>query len=46
MHTTLFFSNRTQAVRLPKSISFPDDVKHVEIIAVGRSRIITPVGES
>ncbi|MCD3180038.1 toxin-antitoxin system antitoxin VapB, partial [Salmonella enterica subsp. enterica serovar Enteritidis] len=21
MHTTLFFSNRTQAVRLPKSIS-------------------------
>ncbi|MBJ3052926.1 toxin-antitoxin system antitoxin VapB, partial [Salmonella enterica subsp. enterica serovar Mbandaka] len=46
MHTTLFFSNRTQAVRLPKSISFPEDVKHVEIIAVGRSRIITPVGES
>ncbi|HFY9390755.1 TPA: toxin-antitoxin system antitoxin VapB, partial [Salmonella enterica subsp. enterica serovar Typhimurium] len=26
MHTTLFFSNRTQAVRLPKSISFPEDV--------------------
>lgn len=46
MHTTLFLSNRTQAVRLPKSISFPEDVKHVEIIAVGRSRIITPVGES
>lgn len=44
--TQHFFSNRTQAVRLPKSISFPDDVKHVEIIAVGRSRIITPVGES
>ena len=46
MHTTLFLSNRTQAVRLPKSISFPEDVKHVEIIAVGRSRVITPVGES
>lgn len=44
--TQHFFSNRTCAVRLPKSISFPEDVKHVEIIAVGRSRIITPVGES
>lgn len=46
MNTTLFLSNRTQAVRLPKSISFPEGVKHVEVIAVGRSRIITPVGES
>lgn len=46
MHTTLFLSNRTQAVRLPKSISFPEDVKHVEVIAVGRSRLITPAGES
>ena len=46
MQTTLFLSNRTQAVRLPKSISFPDGIKHVEVIAVGRSRIITPVGES
>ncbi|WP_130835890.1 toxin-antitoxin system antitoxin VapB [[Erwinia] mediterraneensis] len=46
MQTTLFLSNRTQAVRLPKSISFPDGIKNVEIIAVGRSRLITPVGES
>lgn len=46
MHTTLFLSNRTQAVRLPKSISFPEGVKHVEIIVVGRSRLITPAGES
>lgn len=46
MHTTLFLSNRTQAVRLPKSISFPEGVKHVEVIAVGRSRLITPAGES
>ncbi|MDI3438873.1 toxin-antitoxin system antitoxin VapB [Erwinia sp. V90_4] len=46
MYTTLFLSNRTQAVRLPKSISFPAGVKHVEVIAVGRSRLITPAGES
>lgn len=45
MLTTLFLSNRTQAVRLPKSISFPEGVKHVEVITVGRSRLITPQGE-
>ncbi len=42
--TSLFKSNKTQAVRLPKSVAFPDDVKEVEIIAVGPSRIICPVG--
>ena len=43
--TTVFKSNRSQAVRLPKAVSLPDDVKHVEIVAVGRTRIITPAGE-
>ncbi|HHA1672041.1 TPA: type II toxin-antitoxin system VapB family antitoxin [Enterobacter roggenkampii] len=46
METTVFLSNRTQAVRLPKALALPDNVKHVEIVAVGRTRIITPVGES
>ncbi|MDA3134614.1 antitoxin [Atlantibacter subterranea] len=43
--TTVFKSNRSQAVRLPKAVSLPEDVKHVEIVAVGRTRIITPAGE-
>ncbi|WP_110649048.1 type II toxin-antitoxin system VapB family antitoxin [Salinicola peritrichatus] len=43
---SVFQSNRTQAVRLPKAAAFPDDVKRVEIIAMGRTRIITPAGES
>jgi antitoxin VapB len=43
--TTLFKSNRTQAVRLPKAVAFPDDVKQVDIIAVGRTRLIVPAGE-
>ena len=46
MNTALFFSNRTQAVRLPKAVSFPEGVKEVEVIAVGKSRLITPAGES
>ncbi|KMJ43461.1 AbrB/MazE/SpoVT family DNA-binding domain-containing protein [Xenorhabdus khoisanae] len=43
--TTVFKSNRSQAVRLPKAVALPEDVKHVDIIAIGRTRIITPAGE-
>lgn len=44
--TNVFKSNRTQAVRLPKAVAFPDDVKKVEIVAVGRARVIAPAGEA
>lgn len=43
---SVFQSNRSQAVRLPKAAALPDDVKRVDIIAIGRARIITPAGES
>lgn len=43
---SVFQSNRSQAVRLPKAAALPDDVKRVDIIVVGRARIITPAGES
>lgn len=46
MESTVFLTNRTQAVRLPKSVALPADVKLVEVIAVGRSRIISPKGEA
>jgi antitoxin VapB len=42
--STVFTSNRSQAVRLPKAVAFPEDVHQVEIIKVGHSRLITPVG--
>ena len=42
--TTIFLSNRSQAVRLPKPVAFPADVTRVEIVKQGRTRIITPVG--
>ncbi|PJI95183.1 type II toxin-antitoxin system VapB family antitoxin [Luteimicrobium subarcticum] len=42
--TTVFRSNRTQAVRLPKDVALPDDVREVEIVAVGEARVIVPAG--
>lgn len=42
--TRIFRSNRTQAVRLPRAVAFPDDVTEVEVTVVGSSRIISPVG--
>lgn len=42
----LFKSNRSQAVRLPKEIAFPESVKDVEITAIGSKRIIAPAGQS
>ena len=45
METTLFMSNRSQAVRLPKAVAMPEGIKQVEVIAIGSSRIISPKGE-
>lgn len=38
-------NNDNQIVRLPKAVALPEDVKHVDIIAIGRTRIIAPAGE-
>jgi len=43
---SIFRSNRSQAVRLPKAAALPDDVKRVDVIVLGRTRILTPSGES
>ena len=43
---SVFKSNRSQAVRLPKSVALPDDVKRVDVVAIGKTRIITPEGTS
>jgi antitoxin VapB len=42
----VFQSNRSQAVRLPKAVALPEDMKRVDIVAVGRTRIIAPAGEA
>lgn len=43
--STVFKSNRSQAVRLPKEVAFPADVHQVEVIKIGHSRIVSPVGK-
>lgn len=40
--STLFKSNRSQAVRLPKELAFSDDVKKVIVRKIGKSIILTP----
>lgn len=42
----VFQSNRSQAIRLPKAVALPDDIKRVDVVAVGRTRIICPAGEA
>lgn len=44
--SSVFTNNRTQAVRLPAELRFPDNVKRVEVLAVGRARLIVPAGEA
>ena len=44
--TTVFTNNRTQAVRLPADVRFPESVKKVDVRARGAERIITPVGQT
>lgn len=40
--TTLFRSNRSQAVRLPKEVAFPEGVRSVTILRDGKRRVIVP----
>lgn len=42
----VFKSNQSQAVRLPKPVALPSSVKEVDITVIGRSRLISPAGES
>lgn len=42
--TTLFRNNTTQAVRLPKDVALPAEVREVDVVAVGDARVITPAG--
>ena len=44
--TTVFISNRTQAVRLPAEVRLPPDVKRVDVRVRGQERIIAPVGHT
>ncbi len=40
--TTVFQTNRSQAVRLPKDVAFPANVREVTILRDGARRVIVP----
>jgi len=42
VQTRLFRSNRSQALRLPKDVAFPDDVREVTVLREGKRRVIVP----
>ena len=44
--STVFKNNKTQAVRVPKALAFPDHVKKVNITQQGESLVITPIKAS
>ncbi|MFE0757796.1 type II toxin-antitoxin system VapB family antitoxin [Inquilinus sp. NPDC058860] len=44
IRTRLFTSRRGQVVCLPKAVAFPEGTDQVEILKIGDSRLITPVG--
>lgn len=43
---SVFKNNRTQAVRLPTEMRFPDNIKKVSIRAIGKDRILSPAESS
>jgi antitoxin VapB len=43
---TVFVNNRTQAVRLPLDVRFPEGVHKVKIRVKGQERIIAPIGRT
>jgi antitoxin VapB len=45
VRSTILIDKDGQAVRLPEAVAFPEDVREVEILTIGSSRLVTPVGK-
>lgn len=43
---TIFTNNKSQAVRIPKALEFPEGVKKVVVVSIGDARLIAPAGTS
>ncbi len=42
LKATIFKSNRSQAVRLPKAAAFPDGVRELRVIREGKGLLLVP----
>jgi len=43
VRASVFTSNRSQAVRLPKAVAFPEGVKELRVIPQGKGLLLVPV---
>lgn len=43
--SSVFKSNKSQAVRLPKPVALPEHVTRVDVIRQGAARLLVPAGE-
>ena len=43
--STVFTTNQSQAVRLPKPVALPANVRQVDVTKIGNSRLISPAGQ-
>jgi antitoxin VapB len=43
--SSVFRSNKSQAVRLPKPVALPEHVTRVEVIRQGTARLLVPAGQ-
>ena len=41
--STVFTTNKSQAIRLPKDVALPETVKKVEIVKLGQARLVAPI---
>ncbi len=46
VQASIFKNNKSQAMRLPKPVAFPDSVKKVDIIVIGKTRLVVPAGQA
>lgn len=42
LKATVFKSNRSQALRVPKAVAFPDNVRELRVIRQGRGLLFVP----
>ncbi|MCJ2096249.1 antitoxin [Methylobacterium sp. J-072] len=43
--STVYTCDHDQLVLLPEAVAFPVDVRRVDILKIGRSRVLVPQGE-
>ncbi|GAB6042950.1 type II toxin-antitoxin system VapB family antitoxin [Endothiovibrio diazotrophicus] len=41
---SIFTNHKSQAVRLPKAVAFPEGISKVDVVKLGQARLITPAG--